>query len=186
MIWLPHLSPYAISSAHGDKPKTVLALGTFPHLLHLFPMVSIKTEITINAPPQTVRSTFLDFESHAKWNPFFVRVKDVGEVNPGTGLEIDMKLKGETTVRTMKPVVLVNSEDELKWKGNLGFDSVFVGAHYFKFESIEDGAATRLVQGEDFGGFLVPVLNLVGLFEKTKASFEDLNEALKKEAESRA
>lgn len=127
----------------------------------------------------------MDFESHAKWNPFFVRVKDVGEVKPGTVLELDMRLKGETTVRTMNPVVVVNNSDELRWSGNLASDWVFVGKHYFQFESINDGNSTRLVQGEDFGGFLVPVLNLVGLFEKTKASFEDLNVALKTEAESR-
>lgn len=127
----------------------------------------------------------MDFESHAKWNPFFVRVKDVGEVKPGTVMEIDMKLKGKTTVRTMTPVVVVNNSDELRWRGKLASDWVFVGTHYFQFESIDDGNSTRFVNGEDFGGFLVPVLNLVGLIEMTKASFEDLNVALKTEAESR-
>lgn len=148
-------------------------------------MVSIKSEIVINAPPQTVRSTFLDFPSHSEWNPFFVRFKDVGEVKPGTHLEIDMKLKGEDNVRTMNPVVLANTNDEFKWKGSLASDWVFVGTHYFLFESIDDGKSTRLVQGEDFGGFLVPVLGLMGIFEKTTASFEDLNVALKAEAEKR-
>lgn len=148
-------------------------------------MVSIKKDIVINAPPQTVRSTFLDFKSHSEWDPFFVRFKDVGEVEPGTQLEIDMKLKGENDVRTMKPVVLVNTNDELKWKGNLASDWIFVGSHYFRFESIDDGNSTRLIQGEDFGGILVSVLKLMGIFEKTTASFEDLNVALKAEAERR-
>lgn len=151
-------------------------------------MVSLNAEITINTSPEVVRKTLLDFESHSKWNPFFVLFKVVGngDVKPGTGLDIDMKLKGDKKPTNMKPTVLVNSAEEFRWKGKLFFDVLFSGEHYFQFKPVDSGKSTQLIQGENFGGVLVPVLNLIGLFDKTKQSFEDLNAALKTEAESRA
>lgn len=151
-------------------------------------MTSLQAEITINAPPQVVRSTLLDFQSHSQWNPFFVQFKQIGdgELGPGTSLEIDMKLKGEKYTTKMKPVVQENTPEVFRWKGRLGFDSIFSGEHYFQFHLAQDGKATRLVQGENFGGILVPVFSWIGIMDKTRASFDDLNTALKAEAEKRA
>lgn len=148
-------------------------------------MVAIKYEIAIDASPEVVRSTFLDFKSHAQWDPLLTLiVANDDDVKPGTVLEIDLQLKGEAA-RKMKPTVLTNTPEEFKWKGVLWFETIFCGQHYFQFKPTTDGKTT-LVQGENFSGFLVPVISWFGVFEKTKVGFELLNAALKTEAESRA
>lgn len=148
-------------------------------------MVSIKKEITIDASPEIVKKTFFDFESHAQWDPFMVLFKAPDGASPGNTLDIDLMIKGDSKTTNMKPVVQVNTDEEFLWKGKLGFDLIFVGKHYFRFKAV-DGGKTQFTQGEDFGGILVPLLSMIGIFTKTEASFGALNEALKKEAELRA
>lgn len=151
-------------------------------------MPLISRTIVIDRSPEVVRSTFLDFPSHAKWNPFFVKFEVVGdtkEVVKGTQFNIDMMLKGDKSPTNMKPTVLVNNEKELRWKGKLFADFVFVGEHYFYFNPIQGGKATEVVQSEEFGGILAPVLLAIGMIAKTEERFGDLNEGLKKEAEGR-
>lgn len=80
-----------------------------------------------------------------------------------------------------KPTVLaVNLERELRWLGHLLIPGIFDGEHYFLLESIGQNR-TRLTQGEKFSGLLVGFLG--SALSATKAGFESMNTALKKEAE---
>lgn len=148
-------------------------------------MVAIKYEIAIDASPEVVRSTFFDFESHAQWDPFLILIVPRDEdVKPGTVLEIDLQFQGAAP-RKMKPTVLKNTPEELRWRGLLWYESIFCAQHYFQFKPTTDGKTT-LVQGEDLSGFLVPVISWFGLFERSKIGIQLLNAALKDEVESRA
>lgn len=149
-------------------------------------MVSITKTIVIDASPEVVRNTFLDLPSHATWDPFFVKFAIKGDdktIKPGTQLDIDLKLDGSSS-NNMTPTVLTNTAEELSWKGVLASDYVFGGTHSFKWNATGDGK-TEVVQSEDFSGFLVPVFGVFGIMKKTEKGFNDLNEALKKEAERR-
>lgn len=147
-------------------------------------MVSIVTEIEINTSPEVVTAIFLDFKLHPQWDPFLTLiVPNEDEIKPGTVLDITLQIKGEAA-RKMQPTVLVNSPEEFKWRGVLGLQSIFCGEHYFQFQKLANGN-TKLVQGENFSGVLVPVVSWFGIFTKTENGFKELNNALKKEAESR-
>ncbi|CUM62478.1 uncharacterized protein PRCAT00000028001 [Priceomyces carsonii] len=148
-------------------------------------MKILKT-IIIDSAPDKVRSVFLDLPSHAKWDPFFVLFEsETSELKPGSKPKIQLKFKGDSTVRTMTPVVLENNEEKLQWKGTLFLEYLFTGTHTFEFlPHEEDGKeSTKFIQTEDFSGVLVYVLKWIGIFGKTEGSFEELNQALKKEVE---
>lgn len=146
-------------------------------------MSIVSTSIVINQTPKVVRSVLLDFPGHEKWDTFIKRIESKSNLlQPGSPMEVDMVLPGESKVNAFKPVVVTNTASEFLWKGKLLLEHVFAGTHKFEFKPV-DGDKTELVQSERFSGFLVPVLGWVGIMTKTKKGFEELNEGLKKYAE---
>ncbi|KAK6457477.1 uncharacterized protein RJT20DRAFT_23607 [Scheffersomyces xylosifermentans] len=154
-------------------------------------MTSISTEIEINAPPAVVRKHFLNFENHANWNPFFVKVAvykkkeaNAVDIQPGDQLHIDIKPKGKSPM-AIYPTVNVNTEEEFSWTGTLIFAWLFSGTHKFEFvpETVAGVVKTKLLHSETFGGILVPLLGWLGLFKNTEISFKEVNEALKSQVE---
>lgn len=154
-------------------------------------MPSIQTNIIIQAPPELVRQKFFDYRSYPRWNPFMVSFQKYTntsdpQLNEGDELQIDLKLKGMNHTSTMYPTILTKTELSLAWKGVLVSDWIFYGIHSFTIEPLDGGTRTLFVQLERFGGLLVYILQLFGVFRKTKESFIEFNEALKDEAEKLA
>ncbi|MEN0051139.1 MAG: SRPBCC domain-containing protein [Bacteroidota bacterium] len=136
--------------------------------------LELKTSIEIKATPQQVWRQLLDFKSYGDWNPFITEIN--GDAFKGGKLSISaggMKFQ---------PTVLVHEENkEFKWLGSLLFKGIFDGAHRFLLEEDSDGH-TIFHHSEYFKGVLVPVFKKK-LLKDTKASFEQMNEALKKRVE---
>ena len=86
---------------------------------------------------------------------------------------------------SFEPTVLVaDTARELRWLGRVGLPRIFDGEHSFTLEPRgRDGV--RLVHAECFRGLLVPFL-WRGLDTDTRSGFEQMNQALKKRAESSA
>ncbi|KAK9382650.1 uncharacterized protein V2V93DRAFT_160707 [Kockiozyma suomiensis] len=147
-------------------------------------MSEISTEITIDAAPSKVREIFLDFASHKDWNPLLTSIEVYkGETSApaGSQLKVQLEIPGKSPM-VMYPTVLENSEQVLKWKGNVLFDSIFAGEHYFAYSPSEDGSKTKFVQGEKFSG-ITSRLFMAFFAKSTEEGFVSLNEALKKKAE---
>lgn len=148
-------------------------------------MPDIETSIIIEKPVEVVSKVFYDFERYNEWSEF-IRVisplqKDT-EVTKGTSLEVHLQLPGKNSTNVMKPLVLKKSDNEFLWKGTLGFDLLFSGAHKFEFTGLENNTKTKFTQSETFGGVLkAPLLYFIK--KDTQAGFKKFNEALKKAAE---
>jgi hypothetical protein len=139
-------------------------------------MPEIRTEIKINASPEKVWQVFTANADWAAWNPFIT--KSEGSFVVGQKVVNTMQMKGQKPM-TFKPTVLkAEAAKELRWLGRLLMPGIFDGEHYFQMAP--DGEGTRFVQGEIFKGILVGMLNL----DDARASFEALNEALKKRVEA--
>ncbi len=72
---------------------------------------------------------------------------------------------------------------ELRWLGRLLVPGLFDGEHSFQLEPLP-GGRTHFVQRERFSGILVRPLGRT--LAKTRLGFEQMNSALKSEAEARA
>jgi hypothetical protein len=84
---------------------------------------------------------------------------------------------------TFKPTVLkVENERELRWFGRLLLPGLFDGEHIFRIEALADGR-TRFTQAERFTGILVRAFRTT--LDKTELGFEQMNTALKAQAEAR-
>jgi hypothetical protein len=150
-------------------------------------MPSIRTNITIAAPPSTVRKVLLDFAAYPEWNPFITSVKvSDPAAPPGTPFQI-VAFKFYVD----KSTIVENNPEEFSWLGITIGKWFFRGYHYFKFESFGDGEVEndpatncKFIQTEDMSGFLSffsflwsPIL---------KKGFKQMNQALKVRAEALA
>lgn len=142
----------------------------------------LHTEITIDAPPETVWAILSDFAAYPEWNPFIRRIS--GTLETGGRLEVDLAPPGGRAM-TMRPTLRdVQPQRTLRWLGQVGVPGLFDGEHSFQIEPLADGRV-HFVQSERFTGVLVPlVMAFIGA--STQQGFEAMNLALKERAEAMA
>jgi hypothetical protein len=142
-------------------------------------MKELHTEIEIQASDKRVWQLLTDFASFPEWNPFIRQAK--GEVKVGARLEVRIQPSGASGM-TFKPVVLkVEPNRELRWIGRLLMPGLFDGEHIFTIETL-DTNRVRFTQREVFTGLLVPLFAR-SLDKDTRRGFEEMNQALKSQAE---
>ncbi|WP_340105749.1 SRPBCC domain-containing protein [Rhodohalobacter sp. 8-1] len=145
-------------------------------------MKSLYTEIEIDASADIVWEILTDFDSYPDWNPF-IRSFD-GHPKPGHQFSVTIQPTGKKPM-SFKPVCLsLIPESEFRWLGHLFISGLFDGEHIFELKELSD-TRTLLIQRENFQGLLVPLL-WRQLNTSTRSGFEQMNQELKKRAESQA
>ena len=140
----------------------------------------VETEIEINASPEVVWRILSDFESIAEWNDFIRHIE--GERTVGSRLTVELWM-GDRKPMTFKPRLLVYEPGrELRWLGRVLIPGIFDGEHRFVIEPLPAGGV-RFIHSETFGGLLVPLM-FGGMESDILASFNKMNQALKKRAEA--
>ena len=144
-------------------------------------MRELSTSIEIDASPERVWAILVDFGAYGEWNPFIKSIEGTPAVGERLRVEI---APPEGRAMTFKPAVKAAEPNrELRWLGRLIAPGLFDGEHRLQLEPLADGR-TRFVQSERFTGMLVPVAGK-GL-ANTERGFEEMNEALKRRAETPA
>lgn len=131
----------------------------------------------VRAPADRVWQILVDFRTYGEWNPFIYKI--TGEAVEGEKLRIWLRTPSGRE-RTYEPTVLtVDSGRELRW---LGKSFLLEGEHIFTIESSEPGVS-RFIQREIFRG---PLTWFFGarIDEDISGGFEQMNQALKRRAES--
>jgi hypothetical protein len=143
-------------------------------------MKELHSEIEIDASAERVWGILTDFASYPEWNPYIRKIS--GEPRVGEHLEVRFEPPGSRGI-TLKPKVL-NAEPnrELRWLGHLLVAGLFDGKHTLAIQPLEEDRV-RFIQGETFGGLLVPLFAR-SLDKGTRRGFEEMNRALKERAET--
>ncbi len=142
-------------------------------------MKKLRTEIQINATPDTVWEILTDFDAYPDWNQFVISIE--GKAVEGTRLEARIKPPGNRAT-TFKPTVTkVTDGRYFEWLGHLGVKGIFDGRH--QFEIVPNGDGAKFIQSEEFTGVLAPLIWRM-INGSTKAGFELMNEAIKERAET--
>jgi hypothetical protein len=141
-------------------------------------MPTIKTKITISAPPFIVRSIILNFANYPQWNPFITSaVVTSPDATPGTSIKVTIAsfINQNATIKKDDP-------GEFSWLSIIVGKWFFNAYHEIKFEAEEDGTKCKVHQSEKLGG----VLSLVSFLYAgwMKKGFKKMNKALKERAEA--
>lgn len=139
----------------------------------------LRTEIDIDAAPETVWEVLTRLDRYGEWNPFIVASQ--GDAVIGERLTNRMRPPGGKEV-TFRPVVtVVEPTETFEWFGRLVLPGLFDGRHRFELSPTEAGG-THLVQSEKFTGLLVRFARK-SLDAGTASGFDAMNVALKDRAE---
>lgn len=139
----------------------------------------ISTEIEVEASPERVWEELSDFDSYHEWNPFIPSAK--GRAVEGEEIEVRIQPPNSDGMTFRPEVLAAENGRELRWLGRLLAPGIFDGEHYFLIERVA-GGGTRITQGEEFNGVLVPFL-WKSLDTDTRRGFEEMNLALKQRVE---
>ena len=143
-------------------------------------MKQIFSEIEIDASAERVWKVLTDLSALPDWNPFIRSVE--GNLNVGERLKVYIKASKGMGM-SFKPTVLrAEPNRELRWIGRLLMPGLMDGEHSFVIEPLE-GDHVRFVQSESFTGVLVPLMSAMGVFKNAHIGFEEMNQALKRQAE---
>ena len=104
-----------------------------------------------------------------------------GKVEVGARLEVFLQPSGGRGMTFRPTVVEAAPNREFRWIGHLGVRGLFDGEHSFTIEPLGENHV-RFVQRESFRGLLVPLLLLM-VGKDTRRGFEEMNQALKTQAE---
>ena len=141
----------------------------------------LRTDIEIDAPPETVWAVLTDLVSYSEWNPFVVSSQGI----PAVGERLTNRLQppGGRAMTFRPTVTVVETGQVFEWLGRLGFPGVFDGRHRFEIEPTPTGS--RFTQSEAFSGVLVRFMRK-SLDTQTLQGFRAMNSALKSRAEARS
>lgn len=142
-------------------------------------MKELHSEIEIQASAERVWKLLTNFTSFPKWNPFIRRIS--GQVKEGERLKVYIQPSGAEAM-TFRPTILkAEPNRELRWLGHFLMPGLFDGEHIFTIEPLGE-KCVRFVQREIFQGSLVPLF-ADKLDKETTRGFEEMNQALKVQAE---
>ncbi|MCA1992437.1 MAG: SRPBCC domain-containing protein [Coleofasciculus sp. S288] len=144
-------------------------------------MKELHSEIEIQASDERVWKLLTDFASFPQWNPFIRKVS--GEAKQGQRLKVRIQ-PSDGGGMTFQPIILkVEPNRELRWLGHFLLPGLFDGEHIFMIEPLGENRV-RFVHREIFKGKLVPLFTSQ-LDKDTKRGFEEMNQALKIQAEQK-
>ena len=142
-------------------------------------MLTIYTETIINASVTAVWQVLTDFPSYAEWNPYIVSLSHLAQAEESFKMSVIMPNGQKSEVTPIMEIV--QSPNNLQWRGRIVHDLVFVGHHQFVLEKVNE-QTTRFIHKETFSGFLLPLLKKR---VSNQAGFEAMNKAIKQETERR-
>jgi hypothetical protein len=141
-------------------------------------MKTMSATIEIDAAPADVWAILTDLSRYPEWNPLFR--KATGQVAVGKRITLRSIHPASGRMMTVRPrIVAAEPGVQLRWTSSL--PGVISGVHSFALSPVNGG--TRLVQSETFRGLLVPFSGKT--LARAEASFRELNQAIKKQAEAR-
>jgi hypothetical protein len=144
-------------------------------------MYEIELLQEINQPPERVWDVLTRFREYDEWNPVITRMR--GTLSVGAPIAFVLATGGRE-LNIQARMLTVDPGRELRWFGPSSklLTPIFRGEHYLRVEPMGVGRS-RLVHGETFTGFSVPLL-----WKKVKRELEqaygDMNRAVKGRAET--
>ncbi|MDF3065614.1 MAG: hypothetical protein K0R38_1215 [Polyangiaceae bacterium] len=143
------------------------------------PKTELRSEVEIHAPASHVYGVLTDFAHYQEWNPYLTEVS--GELLVGQKLRLGLSLPEGSAYELQADVTHITPNEALRWVGRFWSSSLLQLEQSFTLSEPRPGV-TRVLQGQDFSGFLLRFAGK-GLTQAARGAVY-MNQALKKRAES--
>lgn len=143
-------------------------------------MKIVRTEITIDAPPQTVWSILDDLRRYPEWNRVLARI--AGRTTVGRALDGEISFSDGSSFQFAPVISCIVGARELRWYSEVPGEPVTRAEHFFILTPTANGG-THLLHCESFDG---PMADMIWpLMERAgRPDYEAMNVALKQRAEA--
>lgn len=143
----------------------------------------IRHTIDIDAPPERVWSSIIDFPGYAAWNSQLAYLG--GDVRPGGRLHLRLSAEGADPYEFKPDISRWEGNRSFAWIARTGLPRVFDGEHFFELERLPAGG-TRLTNREEYRGVLSLVMQRLPMMKSAPRGFEKMNLELKRHIEGSA
>jgi hypothetical protein len=143
-------------------------------------MTSVRTSLTIAAPPDRVWAVLTDFAAYPQWNSVISRVR--ADVRAGGRIKFRIKIERSPTLAFDALILRCEPGRELAWRGGAPLVPALAwGEHWFRIAPAGEGS--ELTHGEEFGGLLALMIR-GPMHARVTRTYEGFNRALKARAEA--
>eukprot|EP00282_Hemiselmis_andersenii_P023900 CAMPEP_0172020944 /NCGR_PEP_ID=MMETSP1041-20130122/13453_1 /TAXON_ID=464988 /ORGANISM="Hemiselmis andersenii, Strain CCMP439" /LENGTH=149 /DNA_ID=CAMNT_0012676245 /DNA_START=89 /DNA_END=538 /DNA_ORIENTATION=- len=143
--------------------------------------ISVRHEVTINAPIAAVWKEVIDLPGWKKWSKWTVlEGMDTAQVGPAT-LQASFDGDGVWKKFACNIAEVDHASYLLRWTGKVAGGCLFDGNHWMSFKETSPGVTT-MYHCEDFNGML-PALGIGMPFKKVDANYLKMCQALKAHVE---
>ena len=143
-------------------------------------MKAVRTEIVIDAAPQTIWAILDELELYSEWNKVLPKIS--GRTTVGSHLDAVITFTGAEPQPFSPKLIRIVGARELRWVSEIPGETVSRAEHYFILTPRDDGQ-THVEHCEEFDGPLADMMwSMVGHI--APADYDALNRALKARAEA--
>ena len=140
------------------------------------PVFTIEHEQEIAASPERVWRVLTDFAAYPAWNPYVLQL--TGDLALGATLSLTITQRNWDEPLTLSPqLVRLDPPRSFGWHGSVGIPGIHETDHYFVLEPLA-GGRTRLIQREEFRGWLPGWMDSEGHRAPTRDAFAAMDAAL--------
>jgi len=136
----------------------------------------VRDEIEINASPEKVWNTIIDFKKYNEWNSQLFYLG--GTIQLGGELHLKLAVEG-TTPYEFKPILSVwEDKKRMAWIGRTGLPRIFDGEHFFELKVLGPDK-TLLINREEYRGILSQLFRQLPMMKTAPRGFKKMNVELK-------
>lgn len=145
-------------------------------------MVTIYTDIEIQASIRRIWEVITDFDNYYKWNPFIKKIE--GKLSLGQSLTLHVKSNQKGKLKSYKNIIInsLKPEQELIWQWKILLKTLCFEEHCFHLTPIDDNK-TLFVNRDEMTG-IIPFFQKRMIIRNSTNTFIEINQALKKYIEN--
>ena len=118
------------------------------------PSETLESEVTVNAPVETVWQVVTNLEGYERWNPFVTRA--AGDLRLGGELDLRLELPDGETDEITPEVVILRPDRKLRWQSHRVLPGVADREYEVILEPL-DGGRVLVFQQMRIEGILAPL-----------------------------
>lgn len=144
-------------------------------------MLTLHTEITLDAPFDRVSDLLADTRLYPQWNPLFPQVS--GEIGVGKGIDVSLALPDIKPFNVRATIREESAGHLLCWRYRYPLPGLFSWTYRYEVIELEDGRV-KFVQDSAYAGLLAPLYYL-GMNGPLRRGMAELNKAVQRWGERR-